>query len=156
MTKSFDVTELVRIFRSGLLALLPVMDAARIRWADPGVYDPWENIERTLFSSVVGSCVENRVDTALRPLAAYGLTYADYEAHSFISERGLRTEGKPNALMALQIGNEPFDTALLRELDASLIATGRTISRPIGLCAFDLAGRTPVGIDYHESITYLD
>jgi hypothetical protein len=156
MAQSFDVTELVRIFRSGLLALLPVMDAARIRWAEPGVYDPWENIERTLFSSIIGSCVGNCVNRGVRPLAAYGLTYAGYEAHSFICDRGLRTEGKPNALMALQIGNEPFDTALLRELDASLIATGRTISRPIALCAFDLAGRTPVGIDYHESITYLD
>jgi hypothetical protein len=155
MIKSFDVTELVRIFRSGLLALLPVMDVARIRWAGPGVYDPWEDIERTLFSSIIGSCVGNCVNIGLRPLVAYGLTYPDYEAHSFISERGLRTEGKPNALVALQVGSEPFDTALLRELDASLIATGQTISRPIALCVFDLADRSAVGIDYHESITYL-
>ena len=156
MTESFDVTELVRIFRSGLLALLPVMNAARIRWAEPGVYDPWENIERALFSSIVGSCVGNHVPSGLRPLAEYGLTYADYEAHSFISERGLRAEGKPNALVELQIGNEPFDTALFRELDASLVPRGQTITKPISLCAFDLAGRSAVGIDYHKSITYLD
>jgi len=74
MAETFDMTVLVRIFRSGLLALLPVMDAARIRWAEPGVYDPWEEIERTLFSSIVGSCVENSILSGLRPLAANGLT----------------------------------------------------------------------------------
>ena len=77
MAETFDVTELVGIFRSGLLALLPIMDAARIRWAEPGVYDPWEEIERTLFSSIVGSCVENATPNRLRPLAAYGLTYTN-------------------------------------------------------------------------------
>src|ERR1700730_2658500 len=98
MTESFEVTELIRIFRSGLLALLPVMDAARIRWAEPSIYDPWEDIERTLYSSIIGSCVENSILTGLRPLVTYGLTYGDYSAHSFISECGARMEGNPNAL----------------------------------------------------------
>jgi hypothetical protein len=157
MTHSIRLTNLVRIFRSGLLALLPVMDAAQIRWAGPDVYDPWEDVERTLFSSIIGSCVANQVGgAAWRPLAVYGLNYADYEAHSFISEHALRAQGKPNALVALQTNREPFDTALLRELNANLVATGQTISKPVDQCTFDLAIRGEVGIDYHESITYFD
>lgn len=131
MADSFEVTELMRLFRSGLLALLPVMDAARIRWAHPGVYDPWEEIERTLFTSIVGSCVTNAVPKALSPLAPYGLTRTDYSGHSFISERGLRLDGTLNALVELRIGKESFDTALFHELDAGLTPTGRLITKQI-------------------------
>lgn len=152
--ESFDISELVRIFRSGLLALLPVIDAAGIRWTEPGVYDPWEDIERTLYSSIIASCVENAVPNGLRPLAIYGLSYGDYQAHSFLSERVLRLEGGANALVALQSGNEPFDTALLRDLDASLIPTGRTITKPIGACTFDLAANIVTDVDYIGRIAY--
>jgi len=37
-----------------------------------------------------------------------------------------------------------------------LIATGRTITKLIGLCAFDLAAQTAVNISYHDTITYLE
>jgi len=154
MADSFEVTELVRLFRSGLLALLPVMDAARIRWASPGVFDPWEDIERTLFTSIVGSCVENAVPEALPPLAPYGLTGTDYSGHSFISERSLRLDGTPNVLVELRIGKEPFDTALLHELDASLAPTGRAIAKQIEACAFDLGSRTAAGVNYRGELTY--
>ena len=154
MTKNFNVADLVQIFRSGLLALLPVMDAARIRWVEPGVYDPWEDIARTLYSSILGSCVENAVPAGARPLVRYGLNCGDYKAYSFISERGLRSEGKLNAFVELQIGNELFNTALLCELRASLIPTGRTFTKPISVCAFDLATHTADGTDYHQSIDY--
>jgi hypothetical protein len=156
MADGFEVTELVRLFRSGLLALLPAMDAARIRWAPPGVYDPWEDIERTLFTSIVGSCVENATPEALPPLASYGLTRTDYSDHSFISERGLRLDGTLNALVELRNGEEPFDTALLHELDASLTPTGRLITKQIETCAFDLAGGTAAGINYRGELTYLE
>lgn len=155
MADSFEVTDLVRLFRLGLLALLPVMDAARIRWAEPGVYDPWEEIERALYTSIVGSCVENcTLADCLQPLAPYGLTRTDYLAHSFISERGLRSEGTLNVFVELRIGSEPFDTVLLQELDASVTPTGRAITKAIEACAFDLAVRTAGGIRYRGEITY--
>jgi hypothetical protein len=60
-TDSADITELVGMFREALVALLPVMDKAGIEWRDGRTYDPWENTERTLFDSLIGSCVENAV-----------------------------------------------------------------------------------------------
>jgi hypothetical protein len=156
MADSFEVTELVRLFRSGLLALLPVMDAARIRWAPPGAYDPWEDIERTLFTSIVGSCVENATPKALPPLASYGLSRTDYSDYSFISERGLRLAGTLNALVELRNGKEPFNTALLHELDASLTPTGRVITKQFETCTFELAGRTAAGINYRDELTYAE
>jgi hypothetical protein len=132
------------------------MDAVHIRWADPGVYDPWEDIERTLYASIIGSCIENAMPAALPPLAVYDLTMANYSAHSFVSERGLRLAGTLNVLVELRIGAEPFDTALLHELDENLTPTGRAISKPIETCAFDLASLAGSGIDYHGTITYQD
>jgi hypothetical protein len=82
--------------------------------------------------------------------------YTHYLAHSFISERGLRIERTTNALVELQTSQEPFDVALFHELDAGLIATGRTITEQIGLCVFDLAARTAAETGYHDSITYLE
>ena len=154
MANSFEVTELVRLFRSGLLALLPVMDAARIRWAEPGVYDPWEDIERTLYTSIVGSCVENAEPDTVPPLAAYGMTTTDYSAHSFISERGLRLDGTLNVLVVLRTSMEPFDTVLLHELDGSLTPTGQAIIKQLESCVFDLAAQTAAGINYHGVVTY--
>jgi hypothetical protein len=154
MIENFDTTELVVIFRSGLLSLLPVMAAARIRWTEPGVYDPWENIERTLYSSIIGSCVENAVPGGLRPLATYGLTYRDYSASSFLSERALLSEGTMNALVELQTEKGPFDVAVLRELNVNFIPTGRAIVKPLGLCTFDLGARDITGIEYRSCIAY--
>jgi hypothetical protein len=156
MADAFEVTELVRLFRSGVVALLPVMDAARIRWAEPGVYDAWEDIERTLYASVVGSCVENAVPDTLPPLATYGLTMPDYSAHSFISERGFRLEGTLTAFLELRTGDKPFDLALFHELDANLTPTGRAISKPIEKCAFDLANGAVTRINYNGAITYAE
>jgi hypothetical protein len=152
--ESFEMTELVHIFRSGLLALLPVMDAARIRWAEPGVYDPWEEIERTLFSSIVRSCVENAMPGGSRPLATHGLNHEDYEGRSFLSGRNLRMGGKSNALVELQTRNEPFDTVLLRNLDANLMPAGQVTTKPIGLCTFDLAARVGASVGYRSRVAY--
>ena len=154
MIESFETTTLVAIFRSGLLSLLPVMDAARIRWTEPGVYDPWEDIERTLYSSIVGSCVENAVPGGLRPLATYGLSYLRYDANSFVSERKLRERGSVTAFVKLQTDIEPFDTAALSELDDNLIPTGRTLTKPIASSQFDLASSGVTGVEYRSSVAY--
>ncbi len=154
MVNNFEISELVRIFRSGLLALLPVMDAAHIRWAEPRVYDPWEDIERTLFNSIVGSCIENAVPNSLPSLAPYGVAMMDYSAHSFISERSLHLAGIRNVLIELRIGAEPFDTAVFNELDPNLKPIGSAITKPIEACDFVLARWTAAGITYCGLITY--
>jgi hypothetical protein len=153
MAESFDMTELLAIFRSGLLALLPVMEAARIPWKEPNAYDPWEDIAQTLYSSIIGSCVENSV-APLRPLAPYGFAFQKNEDYSFISERNLRVGGMQNALLELQTDVDPFDTALLAELDGNLMPTFRTVSIALRECQFDLAGRTSNGIEYCGAVTY--
>ena len=155
MIESFEVTQLARIFRKGLLALLPVMDAARIRWVEPGVYDPWENIERTLYSSIIASCVENASPEKTPPLAEYGSRYRSYEARSFISDRVLRSEGRVNAFLELSTVNEPFDVARFSELDGALAPTGRTTLKPLDQCTLDLAWLSPTGVAYRSEITYM-
>jgi hypothetical protein len=85
----FGVPDLIRIFQASLVALIPVAERARIAWNGPAVHDPWEDIERTLFSSIVGSVVENMVPSPPRSLPSYGLihpTYADQLYHRAIGE----------------------------------------------------------------------
>ena len=150
----FEVNALVYIFRSSLLALLPVMDAAKIRWMEPGDYDPWENITMTLYASIIGGCVDNNAQGTLPHLAAYSIRLTDYRSVSFLSESGLFLDGKVNALLEFQTTEAPFDTVSLLELDSTLSPISLPIAKPIEACHFNLA--VPAGNDllFQPSIVY--
>ena len=156
-TDRFQVAELLHIFRAGLLALIPVMDRARIPWREGEAYDPWENIERTLYSSIIGSCVENHVgndESPLMLLSSYGLSYSDYRSHSFLSERGSRLAGTPNAFLEFRYGEAPFDTAVFVEIDQNQTSTSREITMPLEQVRIELAGRRESGLVYLEEIEF--
>src|SRR5438445_782232 len=90
---SFAIPNLIRIFHASLVALIPIAERARIAWHGQEVSDPWEDIERTLFSSIVGSVVENMVPSPPGSLPSYGLIHQTYADRSFITERPARLRG---------------------------------------------------------------
>ena len=48
------MNEAVRIFREGLLALIPVVEKAKMMpWADPHAYDDWDVIAQGLYEGIV-------------------------------------------------------------------------------------------------------
>ena len=135
-TGSADVTELVGVFRAALVALLPIMDWAGIEWRDGRTCEPWEDIERTLFNSLIGSCVENAVPAgSVLPLATYGLLRPTYADCSFLVSSATDNA----AFLELATHSQPFDDAVFLELNSDLTPSDRRIRRPLNGLQFLLA-----------------
>ena len=152
MSETFDVTSLVGLFQEALIALLPIMEKSRIGWRAGQAYDPWENIERTLYASIIGSCVDNAVVPGrLMPLAPYGLMRSTYGDRSFL----VASDERCAAFLELTKKSEPFDEAIFLELDSSLVPSGTRIRRPLVGTRFSLAIPTEVQkLELHHQVTY--
>jgi hypothetical protein len=147
------ISDLMDIFRSGLLALIPVAERAGIVWHGQ-TYDPWEEIEDALFFSFIDSLVNEMAPTPPRPLAKYNLEYPTYAGWSFISERMHRLRGENLVFLALTTALEPFDTSRFYVIDKDLVPTGRSIDIPFVEAAFELAANFGDRIEYKESVDY--
>jgi len=152
-TETFDVTELVGLFRAALLAILTVMDKSRIKWREGQSYDPWEDIEQTLYESIIGSCVDNA--TSINPivrLASYRLEQPTYADKSFL----VPSDNKSAALLRLTTRSEPFDEAFFLELGSDLTLSKSRIRRPLAGIQFLLAvPKEGGGLEFHRQIEYL-
>jgi hypothetical protein len=153
MTESFDVSELVGLFRDALVALLPIMDKSRIEWRDGRTYDPWEEIERTLYHSIIGSCVDNvEPSGSIARLAAYGLERSSYADRSFL----VASDDKHAAFLELAANREPFSEAVFLKLGTDLAPSGERIRRTVSGTQFLLAApKDKSRLEFHQRITYL-
>jgi hypothetical protein len=147
------ISDLMDIFRSGLLALIPVAERAGIAWHGE-TYDPWEEIEDALFRSFIASVVDNMAPTASRPLAKYSLSYPTYAGCSFVGERTQRLGGEHVAFEALTTTSEPFDTCRFCVIGQDLVPTGRSIDIPFAEAASELAANFGDRIEHKESVDY--
>jgi hypothetical protein len=152
-TEIFDVTELVGLFREALLALLPVMERSRIRWREGQSYDPWENIERMLYESIIGSCVENAMPIgSIKRLASYGLVQPAYTDQSFL----VSSDNKNAAFQKLVTRSELFDEAAFVELRVDLTPSKNSFHRALAGTHFLLATPKDGGrLEFHQQINYL-
>jgi hypothetical protein len=155
MSAHVAISELIDVFRSGLLALIPVAERSGIVW-NGRTYDPWEEIEQTLFTSFVTSAVANLVPTPPRLLPKYGLSYQNYADLSFISERTRRMRGECLVLKNLITVQEPFDTGSFCVVDAAFMFADSTIDIPLSDVTFELAARFNHGVEYMEVVDYLE
>ena len=156
MRPTFAMSDLIGIFREGLVALIPVAERARIAWHGPRVYDPWEGIEAALFASLVTSVVDNAVPS-LRTLPRYGsLGHRSYADLSFVTERAARLRGERLVFLRLTTVQEPFDTICLRDVGDDFIPTGRTVELPLSEVQPELAARTADGLLYLDTVEYID
>ena len=158
MQETFSVTELVEIFRESLLALLPSMDKAKIAWRGPSVYDPWEDVERTLFGSIIGSCVSNAIvlpRSGVR-FAPYGLPLKDWCGFCFLSSPTLRTGDTMYAFTEIAHSGprNTFDEARFTELGPKLSPTGKAVGALLDQIEFDLVIPGKDGPNYFEQITF--
>lgn len=152
MHAPLEISELIEIFRSGLIALIPVAERARIAWSGAGVYDPWERIERNLFASIVASTVDNAVPIPPCPLPEYGLSYPTYAYLSFITERAARLRGDWLVFLDLTTVGEPFDTIRFLEINAGFVPTGRTVAFALLEVKLELAARIGSSVEYRNSV----
>ena len=154
MEAIFAVAELVTIFRASLVALIPVAERARITWQGPEVYDPWEEIERALFVSIVGSVVSNARPFPPCALPKYGIALQSYADRSFITDRAARLRGEHLVFIKLTTLQDPFDTMCFLELGADSIPIGHIIELSVLQAVPELAARTANGLSYCDVINY--
>ena len=152
MTESFAVSALVGFFRESLIALLPIMDRSRIEWRDGKTYDPWEDIERTLYHSIIGSCAANIIShDNSSGLAPYGLSQPSYANKRFL----VASDNRNAAFLELVANTEPFSDAVFLKLGADLVPTGERVQKPLHGVQFLLA--TPndkLHVELSQRITY--
>lgn len=156
MPKSFEIGELLAIFRAGLIALIPMAERARIAWRGPDVYDDWEAIEQTLFASTIGSVVKNALPAPPFPLAIYSIVSRSYSDRSFLTEQASRLRGDFLMLLELTTASEPFDTINFLRLNLDLGSTDEIVKIPLSQAVLELAARTSTSITYRTTIEYDD
>lgn len=154
MHATFGVSDIIGVFRAGLVALVPIAERARIAWRGPAVYDPWEGIEQALFASIVASVSDNAAPDRPRPLPRYGLVHGSYADLSFFTERAARLRGERLVFLKLTTAEEPFDTMCFLGVDAAFVPTGRTVEIPLPRALPELAARTANGVRHLDAIEY--
>jgi len=79
-TTSFTIKELLDIFRSGLAALVPIVERAGIPWRAGEAYDDWDAIASVLYEQIVANTLRACRDLPDDlELPRYDLIYPSYD-----------------------------------------------------------------------------
>jgi len=85
-----SVTELLIIFRGALLAIIPWIEKAKIKWKEHEAYDDWDNIAESLYKNIVCSSLTGEVASQYT-IAKYNFDYDDYSSVDFIGVRNKKS-----------------------------------------------------------------
>jgi hypothetical protein len=89
------VSELLAIFRESLVALVPVLEKARVRWRDGEAYDDWDAITSCLYENIVVASLSWAIEVGREinllgrevKLPDYHLLYPSYQEMDLILVR---------------------------------------------------------------------
>jgi len=123
-----SVTELLVIFRGALLAIMPWLDKAKIKWKEGEAYDDWDNIAESLYANIVCSSLTGEISSEYR-IAKYNFNYDDYVSINFLEIRDENNYEKKFAFVAFQSNSYPLDSVKVAELDKMDKVVGFTILR---------------------------
>lgn len=113
-----SVTELLGIFRGALLAIIPWIEKAKIKWKEGEAYDDWDDIADCLYRNIVCSSLTGEIASDY-PIAKYNFQYEDYSSVDFIQIKSERHSDKYLAFVAFQSIFAPLDNIKVAELDKS-------------------------------------
>lgn len=111
-----SVTELLLILRGALMAIIPWIEKAKIKWTDEEAYDDWDNIAESLYQNIVCSSLTGEVASEYQ-IAKYNFNYWDYSLMNFIGVRHKDNAEKKFAFVAFQSNLSPMDSVKVAELD---------------------------------------
>ncbi len=57
-TWATSIDDLLRTFRDGLIAMIPIAERACIIWKEPDAYDDWDMISQALYRAIVITSIE--------------------------------------------------------------------------------------------------
>lgn len=136
-----SVTELMLIFRSALVSLVPSMEQARIAWREPEAYDDWDDIAATLYHNIVVRSLQwSELGDERLTLPEYGLVRPQYSGSVIVvdSEHGRRDQGLP-VFVGFSTRDTPFDRILRNPIQPDALKSyGKTESLPIEGAKFEL------------------
>lgn len=143
-----SVDELLSIFRSSLLALIPELERAKINWRGPSAYDDWDEIAQVLFRNIVAKSIEWAMPgtngTPLN-LPSYGVRYPDYTTMSFVEVVINSADHDREILAFIGYGTveEPFDRVHAFLVDeAGSVLQPDLITVPVSLVRFRFRWRS--------------
>jgi hypothetical protein len=132
-----SVNEAVRIFREGLLALIPVAKKAKMAWTEPDSYDDWDVIAEALYESIViRSLTSSTQWDDFEEIPKFDHRISDYSNRSYIF---LAEIGAQKPFVCFRSVKAPFDTALVATLDEHQKVVGVSDSE-LGNATFVLSG----------------
>lgn len=80
LSSRIRLTDVLDVLRSGLAALVPVVERVAIPWTEGDAYDDWENIASMLYDQIVLNTVRNTVEVSANlEFPKYDLIYPSYE-----------------------------------------------------------------------------
>jgi hypothetical protein len=120
-----SVTELLAIFKGALLAIIPWLEKAKIKWKEGEAYDDWDNISESLYKNIVCSSLIGEIASE-NTIAKYNFNYDDYSSIDFIEVRSKENYEKKFAFVAFQTNSSPMDTVKVAELDKTNKVIGYT------------------------------
>lgn len=113
-----SVTELFAIFKGALLAIIPWIEKAKIKWKEGEAYDDWDNIADSLYRNIVCSSLTGDIASDY-PIAKYNFHYVDYSLVDFIQVKSERYSDKFLVFIAFISISTPLDGIRIAELDKS-------------------------------------
>jgi hypothetical protein len=120
-----SVTELLTIFRGALLAIIPWLEKARIKWNEGEAYDDWDNITESLFKNIVCSSLIGEV-TFNYPIAKYNYNYDNYATLDFIEVKSKDYYSKRLVFVGFQTNSSSLDSVKVAEINEANKVVGYT------------------------------
>src|SRR5579883_1047465 len=139
-----SIDELVRSFRDGVCALVPVAERVHMLGRQPNAYDDGDHICAAIYRSIVISSIEHAFESgAFLPIVQYDRRISSYSEYSFICDSSLHGA---SAFICLETETLPFDQALFAILDSNLTVT-RLSRKPTLETKFSFLSRCQDGED---------
>jgi hypothetical protein len=136
-----SVGELLQVFRTALLALLPAMEAARIPWKNGEAYDEWDEISQCLYRNVVVRSLHWRYggDVPLDDLLPqYNMKVRSYRNFGVVLVSGPQTNGAV-VFVGLSSIDDPFDTVDCVRVDDAGNVVSERVRQPFRDAMFSFA-----------------
>jgi len=111
-----SVTELLTILKGALLAIIPWLEKAKIKWKEDEAYDDWDNIAEALYKNIVCSSLTVEASRDYK-IAKYDFNYDDYSSINFIEVIDKDNSKKRFAFVAFQSNFSPLDSVKVAELN---------------------------------------
>ena len=127
-----SVIELIIIFRGALLAIIPWIEKAKIKWKEGESYDDWDNIAESIYKNIVCSSLVGEVSSDYS-IARYNFTYDDYESLDYIKVKNYKYAGKEFAFVGFRSNSAPLDSVKVAELNETNKVVGYTNLKLDGL-----------------------